>query len=447
MAIRAFIFLTFFALPWYVVRFSLFGLPTTLLEVITLTAFAVWALDKARTRHFPPIQTQWRAPLGLFLLASIIALFTAPQFLPALGHWRAYILEPILFALVLTDTIKTERDHTHVIYALAASLVIPVLVALYQQITGSGIPVPFWAAEATRRVTSLYGYPNALGLFAVPVLILILGRIFDATSTVIPAPYRGTGQAPAGIQTKKEKTNRFLFMFLSGSPIKSGMTIRRILLTSLFFATTAAIVFTRSKGALIALAVGLAVFFLLSTKRKLLTASVILFIAAAGFLAFKDSFSLRGIATVQGGDSISVRLTQYRETWEMLKDHPFTGAGLRGYQTAMAPYHAQKYIEVFIYPHNIFLTAWSELGILGLIAFVWIIIQFCITSYQSIKLNNRETDKLKDCAAFAAMSALLVHGLVDVPYFKNDLAVLFWILFALSTPLFTDRQQTKNMLQ
>ena len=28
----------------------------------------------------------------------------------------------------------------------------------------------------------------------------------------------------------------------------------------------------------------------------------------------------------------------------------------------------------------------------------------------------------------ATMVALLVHGLVDVPYFKNDLSVLFWLI-------------------
>ncbi len=397
MLLHSLILLTLLSLPWYVVRFTIFGLPTTLLEIVLLATLAVWLLNKVHTRNFPTLNTQWCAPLGLFLLASTIALFIAPQFLPALGHWRAYILEPILFALVLIDTIKTERDRTHVMYALAASLIIPVAIALYQQITGSRIPEPFWAAEATRRVTSLYGYPNALGLYAVPILILIIPQVIKSESH----------------------------------------SVIRLMLALVSCATIAAVVFTRSKGALIALAVGLAVFFLLSTKRKLLTASVILFIAAAGFLAFKDSFSLRGISTVQGGDSVSVRLTQYRETWKMLKNHPFTGAGLRGYQTAMAPYHAQKYIEIFMYPHNIFLTIWSELGLIGLIAFVWVIIQFCITSYQSIKLNNRETDKLTNCAAFAAMSALLVHGFVDVPYFKNDLAVLFWIILTIPFSYYT----------
>ena len=31
----------------------------------------------------------------------------------------------------------------------------------------------------------------------------------------------------------------------------------------------------------------------------------------------------------------------------------------------------------------------------------------------------------------AALSAILIHGLVDTPYFKNDLSIIFWVLIAL----------------
>jgi uncharacterized ion transporter superfamily protein YfcC len=30
-----------------------------------------------------------------------------------------------------------------------------------------------------------------------------------------------------------------------------------------------------------------------------------------------------------------------------------------------------------------------------------------------------------------AMVVIVVHGLVDVPYFKNDLAVLFWVMIGI----------------
>jgi len=33
------------------------------------------------------------------------------------------------------------------------------------------------------------------------------------------------------------------------------------------------------------------------------------------------------------------------------------------------------------------------------------------------------------------MVVVLIHGLVDVPYFKNDLAILFWIVYALGMEL------------
>jgi hypothetical protein len=33
--------------------------------------------------------------------------------------------------------------------------------------------------------------------------------------------------------------------------------------------------------------------------------------------------------------------------------------------------------------------------------------------------------------ALAALIVWGVHGLVDVPFFKNDLAILFWLLIAL----------------
>ena len=45
------------------------------------------------------------------------------------------------------------------------------------------------------------------------------------------------------------------------------------------------------------------------------------------------------------------------------------------------------------------------------------------------KVKNRENQKIY-LVLIAVMVAILVHGLVDVPYFKNDLSVFWWLLFA-----------------
>ena len=134
---------------------------------------------------------------------------------------------------------------------------------------------------------------------------------------------------------------------------------------------------------------------------------------------------LRGVATVDGGDSITTRINMWQETWAMLKDRPIFGAGLAGYQTIIAPYHQKNYIEIFLYPHNIFLTFWSEIGLLGLVVFLLIIAWFYKIGFNK---NLLVAHYPLPIVLMASMTTLLIHGLVDTPYFKNDLSVLFWLL-------------------
>ena len=120
--------------------------------------------------------------------------------------------------------------------------------------------------------------------------------------------------------------------------------------------------------------------------------------------------------------SEQVRLSQWKETIELLKDHPITGVGLSGYPIALKPYHHDLQYEIFQYPHNILLNIWVELGILGLIAF----------SLLAFRLFPRRLSDLSDLSNLFPFLFLeiLIHSLVDVPYFKNDLAMMTWILIA-----------------
>ena len=82
-----------------------------------------------------------------------------------------------------------------------------------------------------------------------------------------------------------------------------------------------------------------------------------------------------------------------------------------------------------MYPHNIFLNFWTELGLAGMVLFAWIIGRFV---YLGLKLLKQESDqKGIILGLICAMVVIFVHGLVDVPYFKNDLAVVFWVLLAM----------------
>jgi len=76
-------------------------------------------------------------------------------------------------------------------------------------------------------------------------------------------------------------------------------------------------------------------------------------------------------------------------------------------------------------PHNIFLAFLFQTGLIGFLGFIWTLILFFKTGIR--KLN---TNPVTICL-ISLMSYTLIHGLADTTYWKNDLAVIFWIIVGL----------------
>ena len=87
-------------------------------------------------------------------------------------------------------------------------------------------------------------------------------------------------------------------------------------------------------------------------------------------------------------------------------------------------------METHPYPHNFYLALWLELGFLGLLVFWGMLVKFFASIFRRIK--NNPSSKRFLLAVAGAMIVILIHGLVDTPYFKNDLSVLFWLIIGLS---------------
>ncbi|MEK7606725.1 MAG: O-antigen ligase family protein [Patescibacteria group bacterium] len=389
-------------LPSYLIRFSAGGFPMTVLEGMIYIVFLVWCIRHFRTAKAAIPPRSILLPIGFFLLAATVAVFVSPDMRAAAGVWKAYFFEPILFLLPLLFALRTrEVSPASVMRVLSVSVMLLSSFAFFQKLTGFWIPSP-WAEESVRRVTSIFAYPNALGLFLGPLVLLFTGRLFPSRA----------------------------------ASVKGATAIGYWLLTLL--ASLLVIVWAHSTGALVGIAAGLIFLFLLlllkhrnRIRRFHFTFYLLPFtfsmILAVGFIfktpALRDELLMRDW-------SGQVRRTIWGETRQMLRDHPISGAGLAGYQTGIEPYHRAKYIEIFLYPHNILLNFWSEVGLLGVAGFFWLMIFFFRRAWKFFLGKDRER-AIAAASAMAAMIALLVHGLVDVPYFKNDLSVLFWIIYAL----------------
>lgn len=397
-------------LPSYLLRFSIGPLPSTVLEGMILILFTVWVIKfkLKREKLNSPLKIlktkNWSLLVLAWLVFAAISLLISPDLRGAAGIYKAYFIEPILFLFVLLSVVKNKNDLEPFFYALGFSALYVSAFAIYQKFTGFAIPNPIWQAEETRRVTSFYGFPNAIGLYLAPIIVLYAGLLIDK---ILNTRY------------KIQKTKYLLAI---------GYLILVIISSSL------AIVFARSEGAYAGILVGL--FFLGIMIKKLrwpTVAAAVIFILVIGLAPQFRHYAAKQI-TFQN-DSGKVRLIMWQETWQMLRDRTLSGAGLAGYQETFAPYHKAKYIEIYLYPHNLFLNFWSELGLGGLIVFLLIIIKFFKDNIKKL-LSTRYLPRQKISPFFitltAVMIAILVHGLVDVPYFKNDLSILFWLIIGLS---------------
>lgn len=377
-----------FALPLYLVRFHLGPLPTTLLEVLILVELVGVTLLGGRFFWQEAIKKVhregWSWLLLAWLLIGFIEALLAPGVFAGLGLWRAYILEPVLVFVALHGLIREEVSRRRLERSLLF-VALPLAVwAVYQFVTGTGIPHPWDVSIAAgRRATGPYPFPNALALFIVPIAALAFARWAEAPRQKFP-----------------------LIAFLSG---------------------LVATVTAKSDGGLIALLAATALIAIgYRIGRRLVVGTFILGGAVLALLPTLQN-KIWKLLTFQEWSG-RVRVWMWQETWQMLKAHWLIGAGMGGYPQVFAAYHQKKFIEIFQYPHTLLFNFWSEVGIVGLMVLLLIVAQWLLLGLRAWRAKGYRYAVLLT----VPLIAILIQGLVDVPYFKNDLALEFWILLFLA---------------
>ncbi len=365
-------------LPTYLLRFEVV-MPWTVLEGFILIAFVVWLFGRNGFKLDLRTLGKYRASLFFLLAMATFAIIWAPDQASALGIWKAYFIEPMLMFLMLRSTFTKRADWTRALTALGLTTIAIAGFAILQKLTGLGLPIP-WDFE--RRATSIFEYPNAVGLFVAPIV----------TAFCVVRPRLAIIAVPLG----------FVAILLAETEA-ALVAIPIALLATLLIARRAGPNPTPT----------------VKTKITALIGSVVIAVAVLAIVpAVREKILLRDYS---GG----VRVAQWSETIELLKDRPLQGAGLSGYPTVFEPYHDPRLYEIFQYPHNVILNFWVEMGAFGVIAFVWIAIV-------TLKLTWQHRDDILVLAAFAALLTMMIHGLVDVPFLKNDLAVLTAFFLAMT---------------
>jgi len=376
-------------LPAYQWRFSVAGVPSTVLEVVLLAAVIGAGVNWTTKRSAFPRLSPWSIGVALvWLVIGGLGVAFAQDAYPALGLYRAYIVEP-LFALPLWIAVwQEERDRRWLLLVISAQLLLFGIVALLQRLhVVSGLEP--WISESPQRVTSLFSYPNAAALYAAPLSALLAGILIT-------------------VQAKNRLEKTLWIIGIIGGIITCALAY--------------------SRGALLALGI-VAIVLGAWSKRRFIWWSVCAAFIVVLVLIPSTRSKFTNVITMQD-TSTDVRSVMWQGTWHLLKAHPLTGAGLGGFPKLYAKYKLPQHVELLEYPHNILLNSWVEFGVMGAVFTLGVVFWLAFALFRRLR-----TTDFWAVGALAAWIVVLVHGLVDVPYFKNDLAVLTILLLVIAAPL------------
>lgn len=371
-------------LPTYLIRLKLGPLPTTVLEILFASLFISWLFRHAR-RDLPNVKMFFVKHFwfgiffSLFFIASIIGIFISDMWWYSFGQWRAYFFQPMLLFLMVTASSRrlSADDYER---ALSWTSLSVSLFAVAQRLFSFGL-------DNNGRSVSFFTSPNAVGLYLAPLTVLVAVNLY-----------------------KKSQTS------------KNIVVLAKFKEFWLLLFSAVAIIFTGSLGTVLGLFVAIIIGLFVVGKKRASGAAIIALIVSIMISAFVSPLAL------QKSQSLSNRFTLWKLTSEYLLESPKNfvfGTGIRQFfRKIQKPHFNQEELERLIYPHNIFLNFWTETGLVGLIAFVGIFSQLIIVVYRQY-----QTKKTMVVAISAGiLSVILIHGLIDVPYFKNDLAMMFWLL-------------------
>ncbi|OGI25073.1 MAG: hypothetical protein A3J76_02465 [Candidatus Moranbacteria bacterium RBG_13_45_13] len=386
------IFLALLLLPFYFIKLKYGWLSLNLVEILIIALFFVWFF--VRDTKYKVQNTRYQIPVIFIITGLLLSIFINKNYYVGFGILKGWFILPILFAIVYYDNLKKNRKLLS--WSLTAIFFSGLLVAIegiYYWMSG------FLTYDGRLRI--FYDSPNQLAMFLGPVLLV--GLLFTQHAT------------PASPKLQRGERNT------------QHKIIWKLLLIAGLLIISFNLYLTKSYGAW--LAIGLTLIAIFWLKYKKIRSPKYLFIVIIILIIFVSAVGkLENIKTLDDRSSLASRVMIWKSAGLMIKDNPLFGIGPGNFQNKYLEY--QKYFPPYLewavpQPHNLFLAFWLESGLLGLIGFILLLIRFFRDNKKTIG-----NDRLLGTLCLSAMLYFLIHGLVDTTYWRNDMAILFWVVVA-----------------
>jgi len=393
-------------LPFAHLKVIILGIPLYSVEIPIVTALVVYLYGWWQGAFAPSTRIDVRNLLvlgaGLFFFGAALSFSLNPFSWTGLGMIKTWFVIPLIAVWLWLETKPDKREIELIVFVWLCVIGVVSLMSLgyllQDILTFDG------------RLRAWYSSPNYLAFFVAP------GIFFTHYFAFHPS--------------------------VSGKKILQGFLLLTLLLL------TMTLFLTHSYAVWASIAIAGCIFFFLdravfSWKKK--GAIIFLFIAIVGIFIFFESGSEKwqAVSSLQERSSLSSRLMIWDVATKIISFHPLFGIGIGRFQEAYLSFqpYFPPYLEWAVpQPHNLYLALWLETGLVGLSGFVllctmWLKRLFTIQKSQSEDVSRRRLSAL----FISILSFSLLLGLIDTPFFKTDLAFIFWLLIALGTSL-TEKQ-------
>ena len=220
-------------------------------------------------------------------------------------------------------------------------------------------------------------------------------------------------------------------------------------LTAVIICASLGLLFTVSWGAWLGWLVAIVVLITLAVRGartqaglKRLVAIVLVFIVlAAAFLYLNRS------TVASDFSGMKFRILYWRASLAMIRERPLIGFGLNGFWPNIPGYLtmiiASDYpaglpedgsaVTVYdgIYAHNEYIGIWLELGIVGLVIFIWFMWGFFSQAVRNLRGGAGSMETAINVGAICGVAAMLVQSIFSYPLRLPATAVSFAVLLAL----------------
>lgn len=359
------------------------------------------------------IKTAINIPLLLLLAISFLSIFNSIDYSDSLKGGILRLLRYVFILLIVREELKDERHLAKIIYSIVAGALLVSLDGVWQVLTGRDFVRGYSPVIniGLMRATASFKDPNTLGIYISAFAPLIFGLT---------------------LYYFKEK-KKMMMVFIS-------------------LIVLAGALLTYSRPTLLAIYVAL--FFLGAVrKNKALVIFLVIFTFISPFIlprSVKDwakEVDYNPLRFFCNDDRIAI----YRNSLNMIKQHPLLGVGVNNYMKVYKDYkESPEYRNIvtsdYIYAHNNFLHMAAEIGLAGLGIFIWLLYKLFRQCRDIYKKLNSNYFKIISLSFSACLIAFLVNGLTESSLYYSRVAIIFWYLAGLSLSLkkFIHADRTKE---